>query len=154
MWKDDNLEANNNARPNDDIVLQLIGAFGHANNESQFTELILASAKSPFMEERLGAYDILRALVSRGVGIRLLLLYDDGSESGSGSSFLDWLLNQELESTIEGKKAKYQVVDSMLTENSDLIGGLLPARALRKLEEWRRKGPNFVTSIPWEMATE
>mmetsp|Transcript_27306 Transcript_27306/g.56933 ORF Transcript_27306/g.56933 Transcript_27306/m.56933 type:complete len:611 (+) Transcript_27306:40-1872(+) len=156
MWKDEGMGTKNSTtrRPSDNIAIQLYQAFSQANNNRDSAELILASTKSPFVEERLGAYDILRALVSRGVCVRLLLLYDDGSGNGSGSSFLDWLLNHDLESTNEGKEAKYQVVDSMLSQNSDLLGGLLPARALRQLEEWRRKGPNFVTAIPWEMATE
>ncbi|KAL7543010.1 hypothetical protein ACHAXR_012309 [Thalassiosira sp. AJA248-18] len=149
IWKDDRF-GSDTTRPNDSIVLQLYQAFSHANNDRDSTELILASAKSPFEEERLGAYNMLRALVMRGVGVRLLLLYDDGS----GSGFLDWLLNQELESAIEGKKAKYQIVDSMLSANSNLLGGLLPARALRQLEEWRRSGPNFMTTVSWELATE
>lgn len=139
-------------RPSDSIVLQLYQAFSHANYERDSTGLILASAKSPFVEERLGAYDILRALVMRSVGLRLLLLYDDGA--GNGSSFLDWLLNRDLEHTTQGKLAKYQVAESMLSCNRDVVGGLLPAKALRQLEEWIRGGPNFVTTVAWEMATE
>ena len=42
---------------------------------------------------------------------------------------MDWLLNQDLESTAEGKKAKYDIVDNMLSNNGDIIGGFLPARA-------------------------
>eukprot|EP00579_Thalassiosira_antarctica_P007611 CAMPEP_0201876904 /NCGR_PEP_ID=MMETSP0902-20130614/8448_1 /ASSEMBLY_ACC=CAM_ASM_000551 /TAXON_ID=420261 /ORGANISM="Thalassiosira antarctica, Strain CCMP982" /LENGTH=580 /DNA_ID=CAMNT_0048404241 /DNA_START=116 /DNA_END=1858 /DNA_ORIENTATION=- len=152
MWKDEIFLSKNTTRPSDNIVLQLYQDFSHANNERNSAELILASARSPFVEERLGAYNILRALVSRGVCVRLLLLYDDGS--GNGTGFLDWLLNQDLECTIEGKKAKYQIVDTMLSQNSDLIGGLLPANALRQLEEWRRKGPHFVNAAQFEMATE
>eukprot|EP01083_Nonionella_stella_P259317 885560_1 len=155
MWKDDdNLGSKNAARPDDNIVLQLYQAFSRANNERDSTELILTSAKSPFVEERLGAYSILRALVMRGVCVRLLLLYDDGTGTGRESSFLEWLLNQQLESTSEGKKAKYEIVESMLSQNSNIIGGLLPARALRQLEEWRRSGPNFMTTVSWELATE
>ena len=141
-------------RPSDSLVLQLYQTFSHANHERDSTELILASAKSPFVEERLGAYDILRALVMRNVGLRLLLLYDDGTGKGSGSSFLEWLLNQDLEYTVEGKKAKYKIAKSMLSCNGNVIGGLLTAKALRQLEEWVRSGPNFVTTVQWEMATE
>ena len=155
IWQDSSQSQSNNAsRPSDSIVLQLYQAFSRANHERDSTELILASAKSPFVEERLGAYDILRALVMRNVGLRLLLLYDDGTGKGSGSSFLEWLLNQDLEYTVEGKKAKYQIAKSMLSCNGNVIGGLLPAKALRQIEEWIRGGPNFVTTVPWEMATE
>ena len=108
------------------------------------------------MEERLGAYDMIRALVMRGVGVRLLLLYDDGiGNNGSGcGSFLEWLLNQDLECTIEGKKAKYEIVHSMLTCNVEIISGLLPPTALRQLETWNRSGPSFMTTVPWDLATE
>ena len=157
MWKGENLGLNNTTndttRPSDNVAQQLYQAFGHANNERDSTELILASAKSPFVEERLGAYNMIRALVLRGACVRLLLLYDDGT-GGNGSSFLEWLLNPDLESTIEGKKAKYQIVVSMLSANGDLLGGLVPARSLRHLEEWRNTGPHFMTTVPWEMATE
>ncbi|KAL9181608.1 hypothetical protein ACHAXT_010413 [Thalassiosira profunda] len=150
MWKDEG-GANTVARPNDSIALQLYQAFGHANNERDSAELILTSAKSPFAEERLGVYNLLNALVMRGMCVRMLLLYNDGQ--GSGSSFLEWLLNQDAESTTEGKKVKYQIVVSLLSENSNLLGGLLPARAIRQLEEWKRAGPNYNAST-LEMATE
>ncbi|KAL3762726.1 hypothetical protein ACHAWU_001671 [Discostella pseudostelligera] len=155
IWQE-NSQSNNVTRPSDSIVLQLYQAFSHANHERDATELLLASAKSPFVEERLGAYDMLRAMVMRGVGVRLLLLYDDGTgNNGSrGGSFLEWLLDQDLESTIEGKKAKYEIVHAMLSCNSDIIGGLLPPRALRQLEAWDRSGPSFMVTVPWDMATE
>ena len=155
IWQDSlQLQSINTTRPSDSLVLQLYQTFSHANHERDSTELILASAKSPFVEERLGAYDILRALVMRNVGLRLLLLYDDGTGKGSGSSFLEWLLNQDLEYTVEGKKAKYEIAKSMLSCNGNVIGGLLTAKVLRQLEEWIRSGPNFVTTVQWEMATE
>ncbi|KAL7445185.1 hypothetical protein ACHAXH_009747 [Discostella pseudostelligera] len=155
IWQE-NSQSNNVTRPSDSIVLQLYQAFSHANHERDATELLLSSAKSPFVEERLGAYDMLRSMVMRGVGVRLLLLYDDGTgNNGSGGgSFLEWLLNQDLESTIEGKKAKYEIVHAMLSCNSDIIGGLLPPRALRQLEAWDRSGPSFMVTVPWDMATE
>ncbi|KAL3815319.1 hypothetical protein ACHAXA_010001 [Cyclostephanos tholiformis] len=158
MWQQDSakqLQSDNTTRPTDSIVLQLYRAFGHANNERDSTELILASAKSPFIEERLGAYDILRALVMRSAGLRLLLLYDDGTDKCSGgSSFLEWLLNKDLEYTVEGRRAKYHIAETMLSCNANIISGLLPPRALRQVEDWIRHGPNFVTAVSWEMATE
>lgn len=153
IWRE-NPSSNHVTRPSDNIVLQLYQAFSHANHERDTTELLLASAKSPFVEERLGAYDVLRAMVMRSVGVRLLLLYDDGTSNGHGDSFLEWLLNHDLEGTIEGKNAKYQIVHSMLSCNVDIIGGLLPVKVLRQMEEWDRNGPNFMVTVPWEMATE
>ncbi len=147
-------QSNNVLRPSDNIVLQLYQTFSHANQDRDATELLLASAKSPFVEERLGAYDMIRALVMRGVGVRLLLLYDDGTSNDGGGSFLEWLLNHELECTIEGKKAKYEIVHLMLSCNVDIIGGLLPQKTLHQLEAWDRSGPSFMVTVPWDMATE
>ena len=147
-------QSSNILRPSDSIALQLYQSFSHANHERDATELLLASAKSPFVEERLGAYDMIRALVMRGVGVRLLLLYNDGSSNNVGGSFLEWLLNHDLECTIEGKKAKYDIVHSMLSCNVDIIGGLLPQKTLRQLEAWDRSGPSFMITVPWDMATE
>jgi hypothetical protein len=154
LWQESSLLSQSSiaSRPSDNFALQLCHALSQANYDRDSTELILTSAKSPFIEERLGAYDILKALVMRSVGLRLLLLYDDGT--GSGSGYLDWLLNQDLEHTVEGKKAKYQIAESMISCNRDVIGGLLPTKVLRQLEEWIRRGPNFVTTATWEMATE
>ena len=73
LWEEV-LESNNIVSPSDSIVLQLYQQLGDANNGINSTELILDSAKSPFVEERLGAYDLLRALVMRGNIVRLLLL--------------------------------------------------------------------------------
>jgi hypothetical protein len=157
LWQESSLlsQTSITSRPSDNIALQLCQALSQANYDRDSTELILTSAKSPFIEERLGAYDILKALVMRSVGLRLLLLYDDGTgNGGNGSSYLDWLLNQDLEHTVEGKKAKYQIAESMISCNRDVIGGLLPTKVLRQLEEWIRRGPNFVTTATWEMATE
>lgn len=149
--------SNSDVRPNDAIVIQLFHAFSTANNREDSTELLLTSAKSPFVEVRLGAYSVLQALVMRGVCIRLLLLYNDGTSSGSGtcqSSFLEWLLRKENESTSEGKQAKYQIVDALLSCNAGIIRGLIPEKALRELEVWKEKGPHYAKTIPWDMATE
>jgi hypothetical protein len=149
--------SNSDVRPNDAIVIQLFHAFSTANNREDSTELLLTSAKSPFVEVRLGAYSVLQALVMRGVCIRLLLLYNDGTSSGSGtcqSSFLEWLLRKENESTSEGKQAKYQIVDALLSCNAGIIRGLIPEKALCELEVWKEKGPHYAKTIPWDMATE
>ena len=155
MWQDgSSSESNDLSRPADSIVLQLYMELSRANNKTDSTELILASAKSPFVEERLGAYNILRALVMRGLVVRLLLLYDDGTGNGRCSSFLEWLLNQDTESISEGKKAKYEVAMALLDSNTDMLGGLISARELRQLEEWKRGGPNYSSTTTLEMATE
>ncbi|KAL7469670.1 hypothetical protein ACHAXS_009941 [Conticribra weissflogii] len=162
MWSDDGTvsgSANSTnvsninpcTRPNDAIVMQLYQAFSDANNGRDSTELILASAKSPFVEERLGAYSLLQALAMRGVGMRLLLLHEGGVASGG---FLEWLLMHELETTIEGKQAKYEIVKAMLMCNKEFIRGLVSDKVYNELELWLSKGPTFVRSVPWEMATE
>lgn len=133
------------SRPSDSIVLQLYQQLGDANNGIDPTELILDSVKSPFIEERLGTYDLLRALVMRGNIVRLLLLQ---------GSFIEVLLNQDLESTIEGKKSKYKIVVALLESNGDILGGLISNKALRTLKEWKNGGPNFAKATTYELATE
>ena len=49
----------------------------------------------------------------RGAAVSLLLLYND-VDSGK-NSFLEWLLNHDNESTTEGRIAKYQIVNTMLS---------------------------------------
>lgn len=151
MWQDESKSLELSG-PNDSTVLQLYQAFSRANDQRDTTELILSSAKSPFIEERLGAYNILKSLVMRGVIVRLLLLYDDGT--GNGSSFLEWLLNPDAESITDGKKAKYEIVKALLDSNIDILGGLISTRAFRQLQEWKRNGPNFMATQSLEMATE
>ena len=126
----------------DSIVLQLYQQLGDANSVDP-TGLVLDCAKSPFVEERLGAYDLLRALVMRGNIVRLLLLQ---------GNFIELLLNQSLESTIEGKKSKYKIVVALLESNANL-GGLISNKAIRALEELKEGGP-FVTTTTYELATE
>mmetsp|Transcript_22003 Transcript_22003/g.43631 ORF Transcript_22003/g.43631 Transcript_22003/m.43631 type:complete len:597 (-) Transcript_22003:131-1921(-) len=138
-------------RPNDAIVMQLYQALSDANNGRDSTELILVSAKSPFVEERLGAYSLLQAFAMRGLGLRLLLLHEGGGASGG---FLEWLLMHELETTIEGKQAKYKIVESMLLCNKEFIRGIVSDKVYNELELWLRRGPTYVRSVPWEMATE
>jgi len=142
LWEEV-LESNNIVSPpSDSIVLQLYQQLGDANSVDP-TGLVLNSAMSPFVEERLGAYDLLRALVMRGNIVRLLLLQ---------GSFIELLLNQNLESTIEGKKSKYKIVVALLESNANL-GGLISNKAIRTLEEYKEGGPNFKTAT-YELATE
>jgi hypothetical protein len=137
-------------RPSDYISVSLYHAFGEANNQKDPTECLLASAKSPFVEERLGAYNVLRALASRGCCVRMLLLYkgDDGN-----STFVEWLLNQDNESTNEGRQAKYNIVQSLLSDDNN-IEGLISTKAFREMQLWRKRGSSHRTTIPWDLATE
>jgi hypothetical protein len=138
-------------RPNDAIALQLYQAFSEANSNRDATKLLLASAKSPFVEERLGAYTMLKALVMRGATLQLLLLHND---ENSKISFLVWLLNQDNESTTEGRVAKYNIVNTMMSRSGSLIRGLIPDKLAKELQIWNNIGPHYAKSIPWEMATE
>eukprot|EP00573_Skeletonema_grethae_P009738 CAMPEP_0201695768 /NCGR_PEP_ID=MMETSP0578-20130828/7621_1 /ASSEMBLY_ACC=CAM_ASM_000663 /TAXON_ID=267565 /ORGANISM="Skeletonema grethea, Strain CCMP 1804" /LENGTH=543 /DNA_ID=CAMNT_0048181667 /DNA_START=44 /DNA_END=1675 /DNA_ORIENTATION=+ len=137
-------------RPSDYISLSLYHALGEANNQKDPTECVLASAKSPFVEERLGAYNVLRAMSSRGCCVRMLLLYkgDDGS-----SIFVEWLLNQDNESTNEGRQAKYKIVESLLADDNN-IEGLISTKAFREMQLWIKRGPAHTTTVPWDLATE
>ena len=155
MWNNESVQmqplSKAEGRPNDAIALQLYQAFSEANGNRDAMELLLASAKSPFVEERLGAYTLFKALVMRGAILQLILLHNDDS---GNMSFLVWLLNHNSESTSEGRIAKYQIVNTMMSCSGSLIGGLIPDKMARELQLWNEKGPHYLKSIPWEMATE
>lgn len=137
-------------RPSDYIALSLYHAFGEANNQKDPAECVLASAKSPFVEERLGAYNLLRALASRRCCVRMLLLHkgDDGN-----SIFVESLLNQDTESTNEGRLAKYKILESLLADDNN-IEGLISTKAFREMQLWIKRGPAHTTTVPWNLATE
>ena len=135
MWREEGEEEI--SRPSDYIALTLYHAFGEAN------------AKSPFVEERLGALNVFRAMVTRPSCVRMLLMYKGADDS----TFVDWLLNQDNESTNEGRQAKYDIVESLLSGDNN-IEGLIPAPAFRELKLWKSRGPAHITTIPWDLATE
>ena len=81
--------------------------------------------------------------------VRMLLLYKGADDS----TFVDWLLNQDNESTNEGRQAKYHIVESLLSGDNN-IEGLIPAPAFRELKLWKSRGPAHITTIPWDLATE
>lgn len=137
-------------RPTDYIALSLYHAFGEANNQKDPAECVLASAKSPFVEERLGAYNLLRALASRRCCVRMLLLHK--GEDGN-SIFVESLLNQDNESTNEGRLAKYKILESLLADDNN-IEGLISTKAFREMQLWIKRGPAHTTTVPWNLATE
>mmetsp|Transcript_35160 Transcript_35160/g.83985 ORF Transcript_35160/g.83985 Transcript_35160/m.83985 type:complete len:525 (-) Transcript_35160:151-1725(-) len=139
------------ARPSDRMVIKLLQTFGEANDHRDPTELLIASAKAPFIEERLGSVDVIRALSMRGASLRMMLLYNGGTE---GCTFVDWLMDEENDPTREGKKAKYELISSMLECNSTIIEGVLPSAVVRELLEWKKGGPSHRRRISWEMATQ
>lgn len=146
MWREGEEEI---SRPSDYVALTLYHAFGEANDQKDPTECLLLSAKSPFVEERLGALNVFRAMVTRPSCVRMLLMYKGADDS----TFVDWLLNQDNESTNEGRQAKYQIVESLLSGDNN-IEGLIPAPAFRELKLWKSRGPAHITTIPWDLATE
>lgn len=147
MWREEGEEEI--SRPSDYIALTLYHAFGEANDQKDPTECLLLSAKSPFVEERLGALNVFRAMVTRPSCVRMLLMYKGADDS----TFVDWLLNQDNESTNEGRQAKYHIVESLLSGDNN-IEGLIPAPAFRELKLWKSRGPAHITTIPWDLATE
>jgi len=148
MWREGEEEIS--VRPSDYTALTLYHAFGEANDQKDPTECLLLSAKSPFVEERLGALNVFRAMVTRPSCVRMLLMYRGADDS---TNFVDWLLNQDNESTNEGRQAKYQIVESLLSGDNN-IEGLIPAPAFRELKLWKSRGPAHITTIPWDLATE
>jgi hypothetical protein len=151
MWQEEEAVT---SRPSDYIALTLYHAFGEANNQKDPTECLLVSAKSPFVEERLGAYNVFRAMVMRGTCARLLLLHRESGVDCNGTSiFLKWLLNHDNESTSEGRQAKYSIAESLLSGVNN-IDGLIPNSTIREMQLWMKRGPAHTQTLPWDMATE
>mmetsp|Transcript_27404 Transcript_27404/g.44559 ORF Transcript_27404/g.44559 Transcript_27404/m.44559 type:complete len:546 (+) Transcript_27404:120-1757(+) len=134
----------------DYVSLSLYHAFGEANNQRDPTECVLSSAKSPFVEERLGAYNLLRAMASRRCCVRMLLLYKGDDDN---SIFVEWLLNQDTESTNEGRQARFKILESLLADVNN-IEGLISTKAFREMQLWMKRGPAHTTAVPWNLATE
>ena len=139
------------ARPSERMVIHLLKMFGEANGHRDPTEVLIASAKAPFIEERLGSVHALRALSMRGASLRMMLTYSGGTE---GCTFVDWLMDNENEPNFDVDKAKYQLVSSMLDCNSTVVGGVLPPAVVRELDEWKKGGPSHRRSISWDVATQ
>jgi hypothetical protein len=124
---------------NEDAMM-LFSMLGKSNNQDP-AKLVIALAKSPLPEVRLGAYALLRAVAKLETGGQLLF-----TEPG----FFEFLMNRDNERILEGKEAKFAVVEAVV--NSP-VKGLLAQDIVRQLERYLQQGPQYIKAMTWELAT-
>ena len=130
--------------PSSRMSAKLFRCFGRVNNNGRDTPetLLLNFAKSPFVEVRLAAYELMRAFVSNvDAGATVLL---------SQVGFLELLLSCERETVKEGKEAKFAIVRAVLTSAAR---ELLADKVVQDLERVLMEGPYRVASVNWQLAT-
>ena len=126
--------------PSSALAMRLYSSLGFVNGRDA-TTIVLSLAKSPLVEERLGAYALLEAVAKQGTGAQVLLSHE---------GFFDFLVNREIESTKEGKEAKYAVVQAIANSSAR---GLLADNIVKRLDEIIKQGPYYVKTVPWEVMT-
>jgi len=131
--------------PSSKTSLQLFQCFGQVNTNGNTSpeQLLLNFSKSPFVEVRLGAYELMRAFVSKVKTGATILLSQEG--------FLEFLLSGEGESVKEGKEARFAIVQAVLNSGTRQ---LLAENIVKDLERVVSEGPYYVKSVNWQLATE
>jgi len=126
--------------PSSALAMRLYSTLGLVNGRDA-TEIVLSLAKSPLVEERLGAYALLEAVAKQGTGAQVLLTHE---------GFFDFLVNREIESTKEGKESKFAVVQAIMNSSAR---GLLADDIVETLDKILKQGPYYVKTVPWEVMT-
>ena len=124
------------------LAMRLYSTLGLVNNGRDATGIVLSLAKSPLVEERLGAYALLEAVSKQATGAQVLLTHD---------GFFDFLVNRERETTKEGKEAKFAIVQAIMNSSAR---GLLAEDIVKTLDKILKQGPYYVKTETWEVATE
>jgi len=122
-------------------VMELINAFGDENS-CPTSELLLMLVQKPIMEPRLAAFDLMRAICTRGVGARLML---------SQTGVFEYLVNRETESSKEGRESKYNVVVAIMNSEAK---NLLAENIVKDFTDIVKKGPHYIETKTWDMMTE
>jgi hypothetical protein len=142
------MEVDNGTTTNDRNSLQsswmkLYTALGFHNHGIDTTELLLQLARSPLPETRLSVYALMEAVAKYlNTGGQVLLMNGD---------FYPFLMNRDLESTFEGRQAKYQVVQAIVQSSAK---GLLAEEIVRAMETYISQGPHYVKKVGWEVADQ
>ena len=98
--------------------------------------------QKPINETRLAAYELLRAVCTRGVGTQMMMLQ---------AGVFEYLVNRETECTKEGREAKYEVICAIVNGEAK---GMLSEKIVNALEKIVKEGPHYTKAIAWEMMTE
>lgn len=129
--KDSNGDSIAQVIPSNALAMRLYSSLGLVNGRDS-TELVLSLAKSPLVEERLGAYALLESVAKQGTGAQVLL---------TSPGFFDFLVDRQTESTKEGKEAKFAIVQAIMNSSAR---GLLADDIVKQLEKILKEGPYYV----------
>mmetsp|Transcript_4413 Transcript_4413/g.4988 ORF Transcript_4413/g.4988 Transcript_4413/m.4988 type:complete len:594 (+) Transcript_4413:900-2681(+) len=124
------------------ILYKAIGKVNDVSGDNNTTDIIMDQVKSPLIEVRLGAYELLRATASRGKGAHLMLAY---------GGFLEFLLSRNVETVKEGKELKYNIVQAVLDSE---VKGLLTDEIVSLLEKYIADGPYYVRAVAADVLFE
>jgi hypothetical protein len=126
--------------PSPSSCANLFSAVGPVNNQHTTMDLSLDLVKSPMSEVRVAVYALWEAMAPHGAQTMLL-----------HPNFLPLLLQREQETTQEGRKAKYAIVQAIVASS---VVGLLAEDIVKQLETYIEQGPHFQAAQAWEVATE
>eukprot|EP00978_Attheya_sp_CCMP212_P013754 scaffold34607_cov52-Attheya_sp.AAC.2 len=126
----------NDARnvPSNTMANRLLGALSEMNRDKDAIELILGMAiQSPWVEERLGSFALLKAIARRGrQGVQTLFLH---------AGFLEFITSRD-QTAKEGKEAKFEIIQAIL--QNDAGKELLAEPIVQQLETMIKQGPYYV----------
>jgi hypothetical protein len=134
-------------RPSDALGAKLFVAIGQVNDQHSTIPVLMSMVRSPIPEIRLGIYvPVLFEAVAKkmSTGAQIMLLHPD--------ILPFFLLLRENETTHEGHKARYTIVQVILVSR---VKVLLADAIVRQLESYVSQGQHYQKARgTWDVATE
>mmetsp|Transcript_25052 Transcript_25052/g.37850 ORF Transcript_25052/g.37850 Transcript_25052/m.37850 type:complete len:537 (-) Transcript_25052:198-1808(-) len=132
---------------NANLCMRLFVMLGQVNNKGDngSMPLVISLAKCPVTETRLGAYELLESVCRQSIFARLIFL--------NGSDLFEFLLSREgVETTVEGKEAKFKVVEAIYSQKK--LVSVMDNKLVKALETHIKQGPHYRQTQSWDVATE
>jgi len=125
------------------MTVKLFAAVGQTNdpNQADTMGILLKLAKSPIPEIRVGVYTLLGAVAKLQAAGQILWNHGE---------FFPLILSRD-ESTKEGRQAKYDIVEAILSSD---LKTLLADGLVKQLETYRDQGPHYKKALTWDVATD
>lgn len=131
--------------PSNSMAIKLFASIGETNASNfrgDTMDLLLNLVRSPIPEVRLGVYELLRAVAKMPTAGQVLWNHGE---------FFPMLLSRDTEPTVEGREAKYAIVQAILVSP---LKGLLSEDLVKLLEKYSDQGPHYKKVQSWDVATE
>jgi hypothetical protein len=128
-------------RISNQMGMKLFSMLGTVNGPES-TEMLLTLTRSPLPETRLGAYSLLEAVAKLPTGGQVLFTH---------GGFYEFLIGRQVEQTMEGREAKFAIVQAVLASE---VKGLLADEIVRELEKYIAQGPHYAKVLSWEVAEQ